>query len=164
MAPTGDIIYYFTPEWGVKFRWWQITTNGSATGPSGTMITDPSGFGPGMATTPGSTVMANSNLYLSVWNFEVAHKWIFGCNCNSWLEMSGGLAYVHMSQSYTLNVNDPVNGTFFSNGSHDFNGFGPTVAFEGHYRSATATSACTARPAALCCSDRTPRITSPPLP
>ena len=44
------------------------------------------------------------------------------------------LAYVHMSQSYTLNVNDPVNGTFFSNGSHDFNGFGPTVAFEGHYR------------------------------
>ena len=90
VAPTGDIIYYFTPEWGVKFRWWQITTNGSATGPSGTVITDPSGFGPGMATTPGSTVTANSNLFLSVWNFEVAHKWIFGCNCNSWLEMSGG--------------------------------------------------------------------------
>jgi hypothetical protein len=136
VAPTGFISYYFTPDWGVKFRWWQIDSNASANGTTGgAIITDPSGTGPGVATAKGATISANSNLYVSMYNLEIAHKWSFGCNNHSWVEVSGGVAYVHMSQSYGLNVADPAGaGSLTSIGSHDFNGWGPTIAFEGHYR------------------------------
>jgi hypothetical protein len=130
---TGYINIALTPEWSVKARFWQINTNSSESGSvGGTTVYDAGGNSTGLASSAGSTASASSNLNINFYNFDLSRKWLFGAG--SWVELSGGFAYVHMTQSYTLNVTDPVAGGSFYNASHNFNGFGPTVAFEGHYK------------------------------
>ena len=132
VAPTGFIAWQFAPDWAVKFRWWQIDTNGSQSAGGGTTVSDAGGTTTGIPTSARSTIGANSELYMSVYNLEIAKKWIV--NPSTWFELSGGVAYVHMSQSGQVNIYDPVLGNSFSDSNHNFNGFGPTMAFEGHYK------------------------------
>ena len=129
---------------GARVRWWQFNVH-AATAPVGPFF--PSG-GVGSATVLGSAIATSevssqaiafaSDLHMNVWDFEVTQNLTL---CNSVCTFSGGIRYAHLAQDYqagsasafpfggSTQIFDTLDLLLFS---HNFNGAGPTFAFEGH--------------------------------
>lgn len=103
---------------------------------AGTTVTSASPLGVGIFSFGGGEqIFANSDLNVLTWDFEATQRWDCGC----WtLEGAAGLRYAHMSQNYRLTATQDLlrqgaaTQTIIS--GHNFNGAGPTAAFEAKRR------------------------------
>ncbi len=130
VAPLGWIGYTFAGGFGLRARWFEYDGTGHADAAADSS-TDILSAG-GVPLNSGGTVNAQSNLHVNVLDFEASYQ----VNRGPWtLLASGGVRYAHLSQWLNLNALDPT-GVLVANAtaSHNFDGVGPTLAFEGRHR------------------------------
>jgi len=138
--PVAWLGYFSDSGLGVRVRWWQFNVSSSVA------IAVPEGF-PVIQSAPvlgvedfstrgfSTSAAFASDLHLSVWDLDVSQDFTLGrCAC----VLAGGVRYAHMAQDYAagLAINDVNAGvgtlTDTLTFSHNFNGAGPTIGFEGH--------------------------------
>jgi len=133
IAPLAFVGYSWDNGVGIRFRWFQFREDNSAgaTLDGTTSVSDALGnvMTPGPAA-KGTTVTASAHLYLSAYDLEATYTYA----CGKWLVIgAAGARYAQINQGYSANATDPAGVAIFNGGSnHNFNGFGPTVALEGH--------------------------------
>jgi len=132
VAPLAFVGYSWDNGFGIRFRWFGFNQNqsaGTTIGSGNITVFDASGnntigFG------KGTTIVANSHLYLSAYDLEATYNTTIG----KWLLIgSAGARYAQINQAYSIASVDAAGVALAGSGSnHDFNGFGPTVSLEGH--------------------------------
>jgi hypothetical protein len=132
VAPQAWIAYTWASGWGIRGRWFEFSSTGNASGTVGNNgIAAPGLIVNVGAATAGDPINASSVLYGDVIDLEVTYtmggeRW--------WLTASAGVRYVHLNQSYSLNIPDPTNGPTNIYSVNNFDGSGPTVSLEGHHQ------------------------------
>jgi hypothetical protein len=82
----------------------------------------------------GDQLNFSSNVQFNVWDFEATKCWVCG---NLQVLGAAGVRYVHMSQDYSASLRPgPKSGSTKTDivFGHNFNGAGPTIAFDSKYR------------------------------
>ena len=125
------LAYTWANGWGIRGRWFEFSGSGNASGTVG----DQGVYLPGLismsSTSAGDAINASSVLYGDVVDLEGTYTWR---SERWWLMASGGVRYVHLNQSYSLNVFDPTHGNSNVYSINNFDGVGPTLALEGHHQ------------------------------
>jgi hypothetical protein len=138
-APLAWLGYVTDSGLGMRVRWWQFDV-GAATVLNGNFLAGQVGSAPVLGYLVDTRGFANttagfiSDLHLNVWDLEASKE----CKLGPWACLiSGGVRYAHLSQNYAAIVITPPSDeldTGFTQQmtfAHNFNGAGPTVAFEG---------------------------------
>jgi len=130
VAPLAFVGYSWDNGWGVRFRWYQFSADASASATFAGQVEDATGR---QAQLLGSgTVSASGHLHVSAYDLEATYNTTMG----QWLLVgSAGARYGQINQGYGFEAAAVATGrSFASSDNHDFNGFGPTFALEGHRR------------------------------
>jgi len=133
VAPLAYLGYTWANGWGIRGRWFEFTSSGSAGSPinSSTTVFDATsvlGALPAPAGTT-ATAIASSRMILSVYDLEATYARTF----DQWSFLfSAGVRYAHLSQDYSISVTDAGANLGSVASSQTFNGLGPTLALEAH--------------------------------
>lgn len=130
VTPLTWIGFTWDSGWGFRARWFEYSSTGRADATVDSSTT--TAFSLGGIPLPYNVIDASSNLNVNVFDFESTYQ----VDLDRWtLLTSGGVRYAHMSQwSQVLGLDNTGSTLASTTAYHNFNGVGPTIAFEGRRR------------------------------
>jgi hypothetical protein len=133
ISPRAWLAYVNPCGLGVRGRWWTFDDDSTTTftNPGGGFAIDSAGpLGlQNLSTTAGDLLTYSSSLELDVIDLEAIQQF----HCGWWsCAASFGVRYARLEQSYSHTEVPTVGAVDAVQSSHDFEGYGPTAAFEGY--------------------------------